>query len=355
MRQHAPRARAIARTRAARPLGSGQRLAPRADGNKLPGGSEPSDSLRGGPGFVGKPVSGTDGARGNPEILSRQCLPLTESLGLGRCGPRRADRLGTPAGRAGRGPIPLDPFLGAASPSVGLCARVAGPGRVRRMSTSSDSLAQVTILGPGSGWASTFYDRSRGRVRPARLRRPARSRDFRVRARTARTRAQRAGLRCLDVVDGAHRGDAWVPRRVVAARDDAGREPRRPAAPRRRLPQPERIFTYTVLDPSSRDVIGCVYLYPLPDSDHDACALSWVGEPRSPDTPLWRAVRGLNPTGLSPASSTRRAPSPRQRAVRLAQASFGTLAQASVTAGSWRSPWKTASTLFPSGSMTNAA
>ena len=25
-------------------------------------------------------------------------------------------------------------------------------------------------------------------------------------------------------------------------------------------------FTYTVLDPASRDVIGCVYIYPLPDS-----------------------------------------------------------------------------------------
>jgi hypothetical protein len=26
-------------------------------------------------------------------------------------------------------------------------------------------------------------------------------------------------------------------------------------------------FTYTVLDPVSRDVIGCVYIYPLPDSE----------------------------------------------------------------------------------------
>ena len=40
-------------------------------------------------------------------------------------------------------------------------------------------------------------------------------------------------------------------------------------------------FTYTVLDPANRDVIGCVYIYPLPDSDNDARALSWVwGEPR---------------------------------------------------------------------------
>ena len=50
-------------------------------------------------------------------------------------------------------------------------------------------------------------------------------------------------------------------------------------------------FTYTVLDPASRDVIGCVYIYPLRDSDYDACALSWVRESHAHlDTPLWRAV-----------------------------------------------------------------
>jgi hypothetical protein len=31
-----------------------------------------------------------------------------------------------------------------------------------------------------------------------------------------------------------------------------------------------RGFTYTVLDPASRDVIGCVYIYPLPDGDTTA-------------------------------------------------------------------------------------
>ena len=52
-----------------------------------------------------------------------------------------------------------------------------------------------------------------------------------------------------------------------------------------------RGFTYTVLDPSSRDVIGCVYIYPLPDGGHDAGALSWVRESRAHlDQPLWRAV-----------------------------------------------------------------
>jgi len=50
-------------------------------------------------------------------------------------------------------------------------------------------------------------------------------------------------------------------------------------------------FTYTVLDPAGRDVIGCVYIYPLTDSDYDARALSWVRKSHAHlDTPLWRAV-----------------------------------------------------------------
>ena len=50
-------------------------------------------------------------------------------------------------------------------------------------------------------------------------------------------------------------------------------------------------FTYTVLDPTSSDVIGCVYIYPVRDGDHDARALSWVRASRAPlDAPLWRAV-----------------------------------------------------------------
>jgi hypothetical protein len=50
-------------------------------------------------------------------------------------------------------------------------------------------------------------------------------------------------------------------------------------------------FTYTVLDPGSRDVIGCVYIYPLPDSDADASARSWVRASHARlDSPLWHAV-----------------------------------------------------------------
>ena len=50
-------------------------------------------------------------------------------------------------------------------------------------------------------------------------------------------------------------------------------------------------FTYTVLDLASHEVIGCVYIYPLSDSDYDACALSWVRKSHAHlDTPLWRAV-----------------------------------------------------------------
>lgn len=50
-------------------------------------------------------------------------------------------------------------------------------------------------------------------------------------------------------------------------------------------------FTYTVLDPASRDVIGCLYIYPVRDSDADAHARSWVRASHAHlDTPLWRAV-----------------------------------------------------------------
>lgn len=50
-------------------------------------------------------------------------------------------------------------------------------------------------------------------------------------------------------------------------------------------------FTYTVLDPATRDVIGCVYIYPVRDSDGEAQARSWVRESRAElDVPLWRAL-----------------------------------------------------------------
>jgi RimJ/RimL family protein N-acetyltransferase len=52
-----------------------------------------------------------------------------------------------------------------------------------------------------------------------------------------------------------------------------------------------RGFTYTVLDPESNTVIGCVYIYPVRDSAVDARALSWVRASHAQlDTPLWRAV-----------------------------------------------------------------
>lgn len=50
-------------------------------------------------------------------------------------------------------------------------------------------------------------------------------------------------------------------------------------------------FTYTVLEPGDADVVGCVYIYPLPDSEHDARVLSWVRASHAHlDEPLWRAV-----------------------------------------------------------------
>jgi hypothetical protein len=48
---------------------------------------------------------------------------------------------------------------------------------------------------------------------------------------------------------------------------------------------------HIAVTPGWRDVIGCVYIYPLPDSDYDARALSWVRATHAElDVPLWRAV-----------------------------------------------------------------
>jgi hypothetical protein len=50
-------------------------------------------------------------------------------------------------------------------------------------------------------------------------------------------------------------------------------------------------FTYTVLEPGTDDVIGCVYIYPLSDGEAGADVRSWVVERRSElDEPLYAAV-----------------------------------------------------------------
>ena len=52
-----------------------------------------------------------------------------------------------------------------------------------------------------------------------------------------------------------------------------------------------RGFTYTVLDPATGDVVGCVYIYPDPGGPRRAIVQSWVRESRAElDIPLWRAV-----------------------------------------------------------------
>jgi hypothetical protein len=52
-----------------------------------------------------------------------------------------------------------------------------------------------------------------------------------------------------------------------------------------------RGFTYTVLDPATAEVIGCVYIYPDDGEQHDARVLSWVQASRPElDVQLWRAV-----------------------------------------------------------------
>lgn len=52
-------------------------------------------------------------------------------------------------------------------------------------------------------------------------------------------------------------------------------------------------FTFTVLDPASRDVIGCVYIYPSRSADHDVTVQSWVSANHAElDVPLADGVAG---------------------------------------------------------------
>jgi hypothetical protein len=50
-------------------------------------------------------------------------------------------------------------------------------------------------------------------------------------------------------------------------------------------------FTFTVLRPASEEVIGCVYIYPAKDGEHDAQVRSWVrADVAGLDAPLHAAV-----------------------------------------------------------------
>jgi hypothetical protein len=52
-----------------------------------------------------------------------------------------------------------------------------------------------------------------------------------------------------------------------------------------------RGFTYSVLDPDTDEVIGCVYIYPSKDEDHDVRVESWVRASRAElDTALVHAA-----------------------------------------------------------------
>ena len=94
----------------------------------------------------------------------------------------------------------------------------------------------------------------------------------------------------MDLVEGAHPRDAQLGRKQLAAGDDAD-ENRADLQRHADDFRNRKGFTYTVLDPASRDVIGCVYIYPRADSDHDARALSWVRASHARlETPVWRAV-----------------------------------------------------------------
>src|SRR5215212_11937040 len=89
-----------------------------------------------------------------------------------------------------------------------------------------------------------------GAVCPVRIRRPARSRDGAVQARTTRTATQRLRLRGVVVVGGAHPQDAWLGDELLARRPQRAGQPPRPATALRRFREQDG-FTYTVLDPGS--------------------------------------------------------------------------------------------------------
>ena len=62
----------------------------------------------------------------------------------------------------------------------------------------------------------------------------------------------------------------------MAARDDPGTRDRADLERQARDFAARTGFTYTVLDPADRDVIGCLYIYPDRDGAHDADVTSWV-------------------------------------------------------------------------------
>ncbi len=90
-------------------------------------------------------------------------------------------------------------------------------------------------------------------------------------------------------VEHIHRTPGWADERWPDGRSatDNMRDLRRHADDF----ESRRGFTYTVLDPVTADVIGCVYIYAIPDAPRSAMVLSWVRASRAElDVPLWRAV-----------------------------------------------------------------
>jgi hypothetical protein len=68
-------------------------------------------------------------------------------------------------------------------------------------------------------------------------------------------------------------------------------------------------FTYTVLDPTSRDVLGCLYVYPDRECEGDALVRSWVRASHADlDVPLWRAVSAWLASDAWPFARVRYAP-----------------------------------------------
>jgi hypothetical protein len=136
----------------------------------------------------------------------------------------------------------------------------------------------------------TFYDPSHGRVGSARLRRPL------------GLETSEFVLKALGPEHNELDYDPWTSsmEHIAATPDYAdGTWPRERTRAENRSDlqrhtddfRTRKGFRYMVLDPASRDVIGCVCIYPPRAGDNDARALSWVRESHAHlDTPLWHAV-----------------------------------------------------------------
>ena len=173
--------------------------------------------------------------------------------------------------------------------------------RARRCRASTRRMGSRCLLGPSRtervrgraarrsssgraavGQASDPVRSQRGRpVRTLGIRRPARSRDKRFRLepledRSTTTPTTRPGRRRWNTS-----ARLLVGRRATWPDDRSADDNLRDLQSHAEDFENRTGFTYTVLDPASGDVIGCVYIYPDKSGQHDVRVRSWVRASRA--------------------------------------------------------------------------